>query len=146
MAAAPSAVAGQATILAMDDKMQIRTLREGSNGWTCLPDMASTPGTDPMCLDQNGMAWAKAWMSHSDPPGDQMGFGYMLMGGSDASNTDPFATEPAAGRPWIDTGAHVMILNIGDRFAGYPTTADDPTKPYIMWSGTPYAHLMIPVE
>ncbi len=29
---------------------------------------------------------------------------------------------------------------------GYPTGPDaDPSKPYVMWAGTPYAHLMIPV-
>jgi hypothetical protein len=29
----------------------------------------------------------------------------------------------------------------------YQRTADpDPTKPYIMWPGNPYAHLMIPVK
>ena len=31
--------------------------------------------------------------------------------------------------------------------AGYPTDAKpDTTKPYVMWHGTPYAHLMVPVE
>lgn len=25
-------------------------LRAGSNGWTCLPDNADTPGTDPWCI------------------------------------------------------------------------------------------------
>jgi len=30
--------------------------------------------------------------------------------------------------------------------AGYPRTPDpDPTKPYMMFIGTPYEHLMIPV-
>jgi hypothetical protein len=31
--------------------------------------------------------------------------------------------------------------------AGYPKTADpDPTKPYMMWPGNAYEHLMIPVK
>jgi hypothetical protein len=30
---------------------------------------------------------------------------------------------------------------------GYPKAADaDPTKPYVMWPGSPYEHLMIPVK
>ena len=30
---------------------------------------------------------------------------------------------------------------------GYPESADsDTTKPYVMWAGTPYKHLMIPVR
>jgi hypothetical protein len=146
MAAAPDAVSANATILGFDEKMQPRTLRAGTNGWTCMPDMPHTPGADPMCLDRNGMAWAEAWMAHKDPPPNQMGFGYMLMGGSDASNTDPFAVKPTEGAAWVDTGPHVMILNIGDRFAGYPTTPDNPKAPFVMFPNTPYAHLMLPVD
>jgi hypothetical protein len=85
-------------------------------------------------------------MSKGNPPKDKMGFGYMLMGGSDASNTDPFAKTPNSADKWVDTGPHVMILNIGDRFAGYPMTADNTKRPYVMFPGTPYAHLMIPVK
>ena len=99
-----------------------------------------------MCLDQNGMEWAHAWMTHKDPPKDKMGFGYMLMGGSDASNTDPFATTPKPAEQWVDTGPHIMVLNIGDRFAGYPTSADNTKRPYVMFPNTPYAHLMMPVK
>jgi hypothetical protein len=146
MSAAPAAVSANATVIAFDEQMQPRTLREGTNGWTCLPDMAHTPGTDPMCLDQAGMQWAQAWMAHEDPPAGAMGFGYMLMGGSDASNTDPFATTPPDGSRWVDTGPHVMIFNLGSSFPGYPTDASDTTRPYVMFPGTPYAHLMIPVK
>lgn len=146
MSAAPEAIAREATIMTFDDKGQMKHLREGSNGWTCMPDMPTSPGPDSMCLDANGMEWAGAWLSHKDPPAGKMGFGYMLVGGSDASNTDPFASTPAAGESWVTTGPHVMIFNIGDRYTGYPTTAADPSKPYVMFPNTPYAHLMIPVK
>jgi hypothetical protein len=146
MSAAPLAIAQAATIVTMDEKMNMKTLRAGTNGWTCLPDMPATPGADPMCLDKNGVEWVHAWMARKNPPPDKMGFGYMLAGGSDASNTDPFATKPAAGGRWVDTGPHVMILNIGTKFDGYPTTADNTKVPYVMFPGTPYAHLMLPVR
>ena len=146
MSAAPLAIAQGATIVTMDEKMNMKTLRAGTNGWTCFPDMPTTPGADPMCVDKNGLDWAHAWMAHKTPPADKMGFGYMLAGGSDASNSDPFATKPAAGGRWVDTGPHVMILNIGTKFDGYPTTADNTKVPYVMFPGTPYAHLMLPVR
>jgi hypothetical protein len=142
MSAAPASVAKDATIM---DMASMKVLRPGTNGWTCIPDGPS-PGVDPMCLDKNGMEWADAWMHHKDPPKDKLGFGYMLIGGSDASNTDPFATEPKPGAKWVDTGPHVMVLNIGDKFAGYPTTSANTKVPYVMFPGTPYAHLMIPVK
>jgi len=146
ISAAPASIARGATVIAPDDKGGVRTVRQGTNGWTCMPDMPETPGPDPMCVDKNGLAWALAWMQHKDPPADKVGFGYMLMGGSDASNTDPFAMKPATGEKWVTTGPHVMILNIGTRFDGYPTTASDTSVPYVMFPGTPYAHLMIPVK
>jgi hypothetical protein len=146
MSAAPAAVSADAAIVAMNDKMEMRTLRPGTNGWTCLPDMPHTPGADPMCLDKNGMEWAGAWMGKKTPPAGKMGFGYMLAGGSDASNTDPFATAPAPGGQWIDTGPHVMVLNIGSSFEGYPTTSANTKAPFVMFPNTPYAHLMLPVR
>ena len=146
MSAGPEALTKDATIVDMDAKMQMRTLRQGTNGWTCLPDMPNTPGADPMCLDKNGMEWAAAWMGHKDPPKDKMGFGYMLAGGSDASNDNPFLEKPAEGHQWVETGPHVMVLNMGDHFAGYPTTAENTKVPYVMFSKTKYAHLMLPVK
>jgi hypothetical protein len=142
MSAAPPAIGLNATIV---DMPSMKVLKQGTNGWTCIPDGPS-PGVDPMCLDKNGMEWANAWMTHKDPPKDKMAIGYMLMGGSDASNTDPFATEPKSGDKWVDTGPHMMVMNIGDHFAGYPTTAANTKVPYVMFAGTPYAHLMIPVK
>ena len=143
--AAPPKVAKAATNVAMGADGKMRTLHKGTNGFTCMPDGPS-PGVDPMCLDKNGMDWAMAWMAHKSPPAGKVGFGYMLMGGSDASNTDPFATTPASAQAWVDTGPHVMVLNSKGLLDGYPTTAENTKAPYVMFSGTPYEHLMIPVK
>ena len=71
----------------------------------------------------------------------------MLVEGSDASNTDPYALGSEEGNNWITTGPHVMVVNAPEMMAGYPAEpAPDTTQPYVMWAGTPYAHLMIPVE
>jgi hypothetical protein len=146
--AAPAAVAENATVIAMDEQMNMRTVRQGSNGFTCMADNPQSPGTDPMCLDKGGMEWAGAWMSKTEPPKGVVGLGYMLAGGSDASNTDPHATEPPQAGKWVDTGPHIMVFNMGEAIKTYPQQGDNPdTKsPYVMWAGTPYEHLMLPVE
>lgn len=145
--AAPAAVAAAATIYGFDSSGAMITLRQGSNGWWCMPDTPSTPGPDPMCGDANAMEWAMAWIGKTEPPAGKVGFIYMLSGGTDSSNTDPYATAPAEGNNWITTGPHVMIMNAGALMAGYPTDpSPDTSQPYVMWAGTPYAHLMIPVE
>lgn len=145
--AAPAAVSSEAAIYAVGADGQMKTLREGKNGWWCMPDSPATPGPDPMCGDANAMEWAMAWIGKTEPPKAKVGFMYMLEGGTDASNTDPYATAPTADNNWVKTGPHVMVMNAMDMMAGYPTDAKpDTSKPYVMWSGTPYAHLMIPVQ
>ena len=146
--AAPEAVAKDATVAALDENGQLRTVREGTGSFTCLPDMPHTPGNDPMCMDPNAMEWLQAYVAKKEPPKGKVGFGYMLQGGSDASNADPFATAPPGGHDWIDTGPHVMVFGATAMMAGYPEQPEnpDPKKPYVMWPGTPYEHLMIPVR
>lgn len=148
MRAAPATVAKSATIVAMEAGGGMRTLRKGTNGFTCMPDNPTTPGPDPMCMDANAMQWANAWMGHKDPPAGKVGFMYMLEGGTDASNTDPYATKPSATNHWVKTGAHVMIVGADASFYDtYPKSPDpDTTEPYVMWAGTPYQHLMAPIK
>ena len=120
MAAAPEAVAAGAAIVAVEADGKMRTLRQGSNGFTCLPDNPNSPGPDPMCGDANAMEWAEAWIGKKEPPAGKVGFMYMLSGGTDASNTDPHATGPAAGNNWVETGPHVMIVGAKGMMEGYP--------------------------
>ncbi|MEA3063502.1 MAG: hypothetical protein QOJ94_3283 [Sphingomonadales bacterium] len=147
MAAAPASVAKDATIVEAQADGSMKTLRQGRNGWTCMPDSPTTPGPDPMCMDKNAAAWATAWMGKKPPTDGVPGIMYMLAGGTDASNTDPYAKAPTGGGDWIKTGPHVMIVGSKAVLAGYPSGPGPDTKaPYVMWAGTPYAHLMIPVE
>jgi hypothetical protein len=148
MKAAPMSVAKNATVINMTADGKMATLRKGTNGWTCMPDNPATPGPDPMCMDANAMAWAQAWMGHQPPPAGKVGFMYMLAGGTDASNTDPYATKPTAANHWVKTGSHVMVVGADQSFYdAYPKGADpDTSAPYIMWAGTPYQHLMAPVK
>jgi hypothetical protein len=142
MTAAPASVVKGATIVQMQKDWTMRTLQTGSNSFTCMVAGAD----DAMCLDSNAVQWAHAWMTHTTPP-DSVGFVYMLAGDNGASNTDPYASAPGDGNHRVKTGPHAMIIGPSAKTMGYPATADaDPTKPYVMWAGTPYAHVMIPVS
>lgn len=147
MTAAPAAVAKDAAIVVVSPDGQMRELRKGTNGFTCLPDNPNTPGPDPMCGDQNAMEWAKAWIGKKEPPKNKVGFLYMLSGGTDASNTDPYAQKPEASNNWIETGPHVMVVGAKGMMEGYPRSPKpDTSQPYVMWPDTPYEHLMLPVQ
>jgi hypothetical protein len=147
-AAAPAAVSSNASIYAPQADGSMKTIREGKNGWWCTPDDPATPGPDPMCGDANSMGWAMAWMGKTEPPKGKIGFVYMLMGGPSASNLDPYITKPVEGTDWSMDRPHVMVVNYGDTMSGYPEKElmPDTTRPYVMWAGTPYQHLMLPVQ
>jgi hypothetical protein len=148
MRAAPARVAKDATIVAMGADGQMRTLRKGSNDFTCMPDNPTTPGPDPMCMDKSAMEWAQAWMAHKPSPAGKVGLIYMLEGGTDASNTDPYAQKPVSGNHWVKTGPHFMIVGADPAFYdSYPKSSEpDTAAPYVMWAGTPYQHLMAPIK
>lgn len=144
--AAPAAIAHDASVITLDAKGAMTTVRKGTNGWTCMPDAPDTPGPDPMCFDANAGKWVDAWVHHKPPPAGTIGLMYMLEGGTDASNTDPYATKPTAENNWVKTGPHIMVVGSKDILSGHPSGAKpDTSVPYVMWAGTPYAHLMIPV-
>ncbi len=148
MSAAPREVSAGATIMewATSPDSAPRQVRAGTNGWTCFTDSPESPGNDPMCFDSQFGNWATAWMSHRAPAVTGLGVAYMLEGGSDASNTDPFKMRPDSGQPWVDTGPHIMV--VVPNVAGLRGLSTDPSSggPFIMWQGTPYAHVMVPVQ
>lgn len=146
--AAPAKVGENATVVAMESDGSIRTIIAGTNGFACMPDNPATPGPDPMCMDKNAIEWAMAWVGHKTPPTGKVGFIYMLLGGTDASNTDPYASEPAPDNHWINTGPHVMVVGADKSFYDlYPKGADpEINQLYTMWGDTPYVHLMAPVK
>ena len=140
LSAAPGAVAKHATIIRVDKDGSIRTLRSGNNGFTCM-----IMGTDKMCNDANSVEFIHAMMKHVPPP-DKVGISYMLAGDQGASNTDPYATGKTVDNHWIVTGPHIMVFGPPSKALGYTQAKDpDPTKPYMMWAGTPYEHAMIPI-
>ena len=139
--AAPQFIARDAAIKTMEG----RVIREGSNGWTCYPgsDMAG-----PMCNQPPWDALLGARMSKQEPSVTQLSVSYMLAGDSGApgvSNVDPFATEPTADNQWVKEGPHLMIA-VPDpaMLEGLSTDPNDPV--YVMWKGTPYAHIMVKVS
>ena len=141
LSAAPRGLAKDAGVARMDKDGNMQTLRESKNGFTCMVMLGNI-----MCADANSMAFFDATMKKQTPP-DKLGITYMLRGDQGASNTDPSATKKTADNHWVVTGPHIMIVGAGVKDLGLPDSADaDPSKPYIMWAGTPYAHAMVPVS
>ena len=155
--AAPEYIANEATVL--DAGMNV--LREGTNGWTCLP--ANPRGMSdpengwkdaheamPVCADGQSMLWMQAHLSGTKPGGDMSSDGYacMLHGDMGEDNTKPLGLNEAdaAEGHWIESGPHLMRMPKDPSSLAGLTTDFNSGAPYVMFAGTDYAHLMIPVD
>ncbi len=154
--AAPSFIAAGATI--MDGASNV--LREGNNGWTCLPanprGMANPENgwndaheAMPLCADEEGFKWVGAYLGGETPQLDRDVFIWMLHGDMGEDNTTPLVMNQSDAQDptnWIVSGPHLMLMPKD------PSTLDGFTSdfmtgaPYAMFRGTDYVHLMIPME
>ena len=115
-------------------------LREGNNGFTCMPGNPKVIGDPPMCADAASMQWAADFKAHKPKPSNTVpGITYMLAGATQRSDSDPYdATSPP-----ITVPPHWMIMwPFEPKATGLPVTHRD-TGAYIMWAGSPYAHVHI---
>ncbi|HEU4700073.1 MAG TPA: hypothetical protein VFS40_12900 [Gemmatimonadales bacterium] len=143
LSAGPPHVTEDATVMAPDSLGRLMELRRGTNGFTCFPDSPDTPGLDPMCVDAQGLRWLESWMRHDMRPGNTApGIVYMLQGATDISATDPWA-RPGRETRWIVSPPHYMVLWPFDTLVTGLSARPKRTGSWIMWAGTPYAHLMV---
>ena len=154
--AAPSFIAQRALVLDAGGD----TLRAGDNGWTCMPGNPrgiSNPQTGwkdaheamSVCADAASMAWMQAWMTSTKPQLKRDGFMWMLHGDMGEDNTTPMVmkkSDAADPSQWIESGPHLMLMP--KNLESLANFTDDFTRgePYVMFPGSDYAHLMIPVE
>jgi hypothetical protein len=148
MAAAPAGVSGGATIMDFPSTPAGKPaqLRAGTNGFTCMPDDPTTEGADPMCFDAQWSTWAEGYMAKKPPKVTAVGYAYMLQGDGGASNTEPFAKKAAPDNDWHVDGPHVMVIYPDQKQYAALGTDHKAGGPYVMWKGTPYQHVMLPIK
>jgi len=154
LSAAPPSVAAHASVIVFGDHGRRNELRAGTNGWTCVtrdPNLHDDGiAHHPACFDKYGFEWAESYFAGREPNPDHVGYSYMLQGGSSWSNTDPKATKLAPGRKdYIRMPPHIMILSAKVANAsGFPSGQSDPDThaPFVMYGGTTFAILIIPVN
>jgi hypothetical protein len=140
MSAGPPEIVRSAKIIDKDAQGHTVVLRAGSNGFTCMPGNPHVVGDPPMCADGPSMQWAADFAAHKPKPTNTVpGITYMLAGATQRSDSDPDDKTS----PPIAVGPHWMIMWPFDpKTTGLPTT-HKPTGAYIMWAGSPYAHVHI---
>jgi len=141
---APADIAGKAAIARIDaTKKTVAVVRAGSNGFTCsvIPD-----GTNaPFCGDKNAWSWfAAAFTGQPKPPNTEPGVSYMMQGGVHYETASgDIVMEKSASTKDVKEPPHWMLMWPMD-----PAATGLPTKPnasgvYVMFAGTPYAHVMV---
>jgi hypothetical protein len=140
MSAGPIDVAKSARIVDTDAHGNTVVLREGNNGFTCMPGNPKVVGEPPMCVDAPSMQWFADAKAHKPKPTNTVpGITYMLAGATQRSDSDP---HDMTSMP-IEVGPHWMIMWPFDpKTTGLPAT-HRPTGAYVMYAGSPYAHLHI---
>jgi len=141
MRAGPYEITKDATIAEMDHHgTMTEILRQGSNGWICMPGDENKIGDPPMCVDELGLQWFKDAMAGKPAPTNKApGLCYMLCGATQHSN-DKIGDRTS---PAIPIGPHWMILWPFDaKHCGLPTDVRD-AGAWIMFANTPYAYLHV---
>lgn len=122
LSAGPEAITKHATVVdwpahPQEGMSHGRVLREGDNGWICMPDVPGRPQHDPMCVDETMMQWLMATLEGKKPNIDKVGLSYMLMGEARQGQGAPHVKDPAEVKEWFYIGPHIMIV-LPDAAAG----------------------------
>ncbi|WP_261835506.1 hypothetical protein [Vibrio ishigakensis] len=141
LSAAPPTLRDKVTVLDWEQNV----LQKGTGQYTCFPTPPHMTGVAPMCMDGPWMEWAKAWTSKEPFQAKAIGISYMLAGDGGASNINPYDTEETDDNQWIVEGPHLMIITPDAALLESLPTAPSQGGPYVMWKGTPYAHIMVPI-
>ena len=82
LSAAPASLSRNAKVMDWDGKV----LREGGNGYTCLPDIPDNGANDPWCVDESWLNLLDALKNKTKPTYTKVGIAYMLQGDGQGSS------------------------------------------------------------
>ena len=149
-AGGPDFISQNAAIAWIDSAGTLHAIRPGTNGFTCL-FMKPDPIGGPICGDQAANAWVLA-MRHGDarPPAmSAPGVAYMAQGGSHYEDAQgnvlmehDLSPHVAGSRRMVEQPHWMLIWPFDPAASGLPTK-ENGAGSYIMFAGTPWAHVMI---
>jgi hypothetical protein len=140
---APASISKHAKIARLDKSGNVTVVRDGSNDFTCASVAAM--GIPAICADKNGWDWMTSAMAQKDKPSnDEPGVAYMMQGGTHFETADgQIMMEPSDKTHPVKEPPHWMLLWPLDAAKTGLPIHPSPGGAYIMFQGTPYAHLMV---
>jgi len=143
-AGAAAEIASKAAIVRLDAKGAATTVRAGTNGFTCTVGVPGDP-TAPFCADANAWTWLMGAVSNQPKPTNTApGIAYMAQGGvhNETATRDVVMMAGPNTHP-VKEPPHWMLMWAFDAASSGLPTKENPSGVYIMFAGTPYAHLMV---
>ena len=144
LSAAPPHIAKDSAVLVFGADGKLKEGKPGTNGFTCIPTVMNLPEPDPMCMDAAVKQWWEDLVKNAPKPSNTVpGIAYMARGGSHWEKDGRVVMKAEPGAQIVKEPPHWMIMWPFDpKITGLPTT-HKPTGAYIMWAGSPYAHLHV---
>ncbi|MCE3224656.1 MAG: exported protein of unknown function [Nitrospira sp.] len=144
LSAAPAHIAKEAGVMVYGADGKLTEAKKSDNGFTCVPTVMNLPEPDPICMDGAAHQWLTDIMNNAPKPSNTMpGIAYMARGGSHFEKDKKVVMQKAAGAKAVKEPPHWMVMWPFEAAMTKLPTAPNPSGVYIMFDGSPYAHLMI---
>lgn len=145
LSAAPAPIAQGASVMVYGEDGKLVEAKKGMNGFTCIPDISGLPTPDPICNDPAATQWFNDMLSGAPKPTNTTpGISYMASGGWHFEKDGKAVMQDGPGVKKIQEPPHWMVFWPFDaKTTGIPHLPANALGTYIMFEGTPYAHLMV---
>ncbi len=144
LSAAPKPIAKDAGVMVFGTDGKLTEVKKSENGFTCIPTLLNLPDPDPICMDGAAHQWMTDIMNNAPKPSNTVpGVAYMARGGSHFEKDKKVVMQKEAGAKVVKEPPHWMVMWPFDPAATKLPTAPNPSGSYVMFDGSPYAHLMI---
>ena len=143
LSAAPAPISKDAGVMIYGADGKLTEAKKGTNGFTCIPTVMNLPVPDPICMDAASNQWMTDVMNNAPKPSNTVpGIAYMARGGSHFEKSGKVVMA-GEGAKVVKEPPHWMVMWPFDPAASQLPTVPNPSGVYIMFEGSPYAHLMI---
>jgi hypothetical protein len=143
LSAAPARISKDAGVMIYGADGKLTEAKKGTNGFTCIPTVMNLPVPDPICMDAASNQWMTDVMNNAPKPSNTVpGIAYMARGGSHFEKNGKVVMA-GEGAKVVKEPPHWMVMWPFDPAASQLPTVPNPSGIYIMFEGSPYAHLMI---
>lgn len=143
LSGAPQHISKDAGVMVFGTDGKLTEARKSVNGFTCIPTVMNLPEPDPICMDAAAHQWMTDLMNNAPKPTNTVpGIAYMAHGGSHFEKGGQVVMS-GDGAKNVSEPPHWMLIWPFDAAGTKLPVAPNPSGTYIMFDGTPYAHLMV---